>query len=495
MNALTLLAITFLANPIFSIGEDQNYREPFLTAKLTAQIEDQSKPAPQADALQTNAHNFTPNIIGTQIGDVVKILDNVRVSTAQVNTQQTSINTRNGYVYTANIEPGPNGDVRGVDLYTVVRQGYQNEKLEWIWTSTLVEDKTIHDEWHTAPSIATDKDGYVHVVYNMHNIPWQHKISASPDSIESFSFHGQHVSKAELERLYYNNATTFPTLGTAEIPGNMITYPAFFNDRLDDLYLTYRFANRPKRTHTERTFGSGIAKFNTESQSWTAIGGRVDVTAEDRNWVAAAPDKPTAFAGEKGWTSYRPYLAFDSNNQMHVNWLWRKGTSGELLTRPCYLIEYSDGQFHDVTGKPYTLPVNPHDCGNTSLSNDTTFYNIGNSAISSQDELHMLVSPNGGQRLIVHYDNSQLKWVSEPSPNSATEIFFDSEDNLWAISSGIRIMRKNKGKSNWETVYSESSKTNCLPKIELNQNKSVAYIHTQKCSSSDSVTIYALRLK
>nr|MBX2884182.1 hypothetical protein [Granulosicoccus sp.] len=53
---------------------------------------------------------FTPNIIGSEVGDVVKILENLPVSKAQLTTQQTSINTRDGYVYTANIEPGPNGD-------------------------------------------------------------------------------------------------------------------------------------------------------------------------------------------------------------------------------------------------------------------------------------------------------------------------------------------------------------------------------------------------
>jgi len=469
--------------------------EPVVPVAVVPNNSPTAQPTIDTPVESTAPTNFKPNVIGTKAGDVVKILDNLPVSTAQLTTQQTSVNTRDGFVYTANIEPGPNGDAGGVDLRTIVRQGYQNENLDWVWNSTLIEDRTLHDEWHTAPSIATDKDGYIHIVYNMHNFPWQHKISTSPNSIDSFSFHGQEVSQAELDRLYYDNAASFPTLGKAEIPGNMVTYPAFFNDNVDDLYLTYRFAARPKRGHTQRTFSSGIVKFNTQNQTWSAIGAELDVTSEDHTPDSLAPDKPTVFAGEMGWTSYRPLLAFDSKNRMHVNWFWRKGTSGAHLTRPCYLIGDSNGQFRDVTGKTYTLPVQSDDCGNTSLSDNTSFFNIGYTAINSEDVLYMLFSPDGADRVLLHYDDTKNRWVSEESPYAATELFFDAQDNLWAISSGINIMRRNKGESNWEIVYSEGSRTHCLPRVELNQDKSVAYIHTQKCNSSDSVTIYALRLQ
>ena len=115
-----------------------------------------------------------------------------------------------------------------MDLHTILRQGTQDESGEWQWQTTLIEDRTIYDSWHNAPSVAVDRNGFVHVVYNMHNFPWQYKRSENPHDIDSMLFRGQAVTMAEIERTKFENKTTFPTLGTAEIPGNQITYPAFF---------------------------------------------------------------------------------------------------------------------------------------------------------------------------------------------------------------------------------------------------------------------------
>jgi len=54
------------------------------------------------------------------------ILSNLPVSSSQLNVQQSPVDTAHGYVYTANIEPGPNGDVKGTDLHTILRKGTQS---------------------------------------------------------------------------------------------------------------------------------------------------------------------------------------------------------------------------------------------------------------------------------------------------------------------------------------------------------------------------------
>ena len=432
--------------------------------------------------------------LGKNIGDVEKIIDSLPVSKAQSNVQQTPIAVANGYLYTANIEHGPRGDASGFDLETVVRQGTQNEDGQWVWESTVVEDRTVHNKWHTAPSIEVDKQGLVHVVYNMHNFPWQYKRTTIPHNLDSFKFYGQAVSDEQIRLSFEENRTSFPTLGKAEIPGNQVTYPAFFKDQNNDLYLTYRFAARPNQSFSNRTMSSGISVYNSTLQTWTAIGEDVSLSGSDFESDDNAADESIAIASQQGWTSYHPRLVFDQNNRMYVNWFWRKGTAGELLQRPC-LISTTDRQtFSDSIGNPISMPVEPHQCGNLGFSDNQNFFSIGNTAINSDGEIHILLSPESGARQIAYYHSNSNEWRHIESPHGATELFFDDEDTLWAIASGIRIFKRTEGSSDWEAVYDDSQNSNCLPKATLTQDKAYAFIHTEACSGG-SATVFGLKLK
>lgn len=130
---------------------------------------------------------------------------------------------------------------------------------KWVWTKRVIDTQTVHDRWHTAPAIGIDDKGFIHIAYNMHNLPWQYQISTKSESIDSFNFKGQRVSVTELQRMKFKNKTDFPTLGLAAIPGNQITYPAFFNDNNGELFVSYRFAAKPARKFANRTMGSGVA--------------------------------------------------------------------------------------------------------------------------------------------------------------------------------------------------------------------------------------------
>jgi len=485
MNAQTLLLLTLIAIPIIAYSQDQSKNgSPIVTTESELAVLGQLTLAPaEVIDLTDDPENDLA---------ISKILADLPVSVAQANTQQTPIDNRNGVVYIANIEPGPHGDIDGINLRTVVRKGTLIEEQDWLWESSVIEDRTIHDQWHTAPSIATDKDGFVHIAYNMHNLPWQYKVSDEPDSIEGFEFRGEKIKQSELENLHFDNQVNFSTLGKADIPGNLITYPAFFKDRQNDLYVTYRFAARPKRPHTERTFSSGIAKYDSKKKSWNSIGSEIDVTRKDRSRSFWAPSVSVAFASSLGWTSYRPYLVFDSSNRMHANWYWRKGTSGALVTRPCYLVSENQIDFYDADGKQYTLPVNPENCGNTATSATKEFYNIGNTAINSKNDVYMVRSPNEEKRQLLHYDTNASQWSAEESPYSASELFFDSNDNAWAIGSGLKILRKKAGETFWTLLYANQNKADCLPRVSQNADKTIAYIHTQSCESYDSISVYSI---
>ncbi len=432
--------------------------------------------------------------IGQRSGDVVKILDKLSVSTSQLMVQQTPVDTQHGYLYTANIEHGVNGDTNSTDLHTVLRQGKQNSDGSWSWTQTLIEDRTVHDRWHTAPSVAADDDGYVHVVYNMHNFPWQYKRSTEPHNITQFTFNGQSVTQAELDRSKFENKTTFPTLGYADIPGNQITYPAFFKDRSRDLYLTYRFAAKPKRSFPERTMSGGIAAYDTQLQSWTAVGGAVSVNdGVDHTPHPDAPSAPVSLASDTGWTVYHPRLMFGPANDLHVNWFFRQGIAGAELTRPCYVKTQDNQVFRDAANQTVALPMTANACGNMGYPDSQEFYSVGNSAMDLNGKPHVVLSPIGSARQIVSYNANTDRWDREDSPNNATEIFFDGDNNLWAIASGIRIMVRLNGSNTWSTVYTDPQGGACFPKVSVNESGDSAFIHTHACDQK-SVTVYGVRL-
>jgi len=432
--------------------------------------------------------------IGYAKGDVTKILSEIAVSQSQLSTQQTSVDTHGEYVYTANVEHGPNGDTQGFDLRTVLRQGKQRENQTWEWQSVVVDDRTIFNKWHSAPAVGVDKTGRIHVAYNMHNFPWQYKVSEHAGDIYSLKFKGQEISDAEIKRAFEQNRTSFPTLGTASIPGNQITYPAFYKDRNQDLYISYRFAAAPNRKFTEREMSSGLAVYNSTSQTWASIGGNVDHSDGDFEPDELARGQAVALAGKQGWTSYLPKLDFDSQNNLVASFFWRQGVGGAYLSMPCIIRTANRVDATELNGRVMQMPVSPDHCGNTSVSDDMRFYSINSFAVSRDDIPYLLLIPTNEHRFITYYRPVDQRWVREQAPGSATEIFFDNDNNLYAVAAGIKIYKRAAGQSNWDKIYDEGAHRNCYPKVKKDQHGVNAFIHSQSCDEK-TVTIYGLRLR
>ena len=428
------------------------------------------------------------------VGSVTKILTDLPVSTSQTNVLQSSVDSNGRYLYTANIEPGPNGDSTGVSLRTVLRQGYQRSDNSWEWKSVIVDDRTMHNRWHTAPSVAVDKTGAIHVAYNMHNFPWQYKKSDRAHDITSMEFKGQQISDAELIMADKHNRTRFPTLGSAAIPGNQITYPAFYKDKNDELYISYRFAAAPKRKFSERVMSTGIAVYDTNSRAWTSIGAKHNHSEGDFKQDTASPDAAISFAGKRGWTSYLPRVVFNKQNDMFVSMFWRDGVAGRQVSMPCVVRSISRNDVVDMKGGSISLPIQPEQCGNIGVSNSKEFYSIGSFAIDNEDNPYLLLSPTQGSRFISRYSSVQHRWITEEAPHGATEIFFDNDNNMYAIASGITIFKRSSIDADWQKIYSENAAKNCYPKVKTDASGKNAFVHTQSCDEKH-VTIYGLRLR
>jgi hypothetical protein len=452
-----------------------------------------------SDQMLVNVFAQSSISIGSNVGDVEKILNAQVVSKSQLNSHLTPIATANGYVYIANIEHGPNGDEdgeeNGVTLRTVVRKGSQNANGLWSWESVLVEGRTVYDQWHTAPSIEVDRDGQVHVVYNMHNIPWQYKRTANPHDIHSFEFHGQYVSQQQINNWKFNNSTSFPSFGYADIPGTQITYPRFEKDPGGELYLTYRFASRPKRSWPERTFGAGLAEYSRADQTWTAIGEPMDVTSADFDFHPDAPVTSSPFAAKTGWTAYHPSLVFDNQYGMGVFMLWRGGTAGASTSKPCFVWSDNKLDFETLEAVPLSLPLQPEDCSNLGFADSQSFYNIADSEMDSQGNIYITLDPLDASPMLLTYKASTGQWLQEALPSNAAELFVDSDDNLWAVASGPTVHKRTAIESSWQEIYTESGARQCYPRATVSSDGSTAFIHTHTCSTWQDVSVFGIRLK
>ena len=210
---------------------------------------------------------------------------------------QTSVTTYKGSIYLVWVDKS---------LRTMIAKKAPNGKI----TTNVILQKSKKGKNHNLPSVGIDKDGYIHVAYNMHHSQykngdrgWQYKVSNKPEDIRSFTFVG-------------NTKRT--------IPGQMITYPSFTRDNNNELYVTFRH-----RTHREGKFGFngsqgiGIAKYNSNSKLWSMLGGtNYKHGVKTFFWSNSSQDAKSAASGHKtaGYQGYRAKILFDKKNRMHVSW-------------------------------------------------------------------------------------------------------------------------------------------------------------------------------
>ena len=419
-------------------------------------------------------------------------LEEYVVSESQVVTQHTPVATFGGSVYTANVEAGPSGDKKGIDLHTVVRKGTPDSNGLWQWQAVVVEERTAYDKWHTPPSIAVDSDGYIHVAYNMHNMPWQYSVSSMPESIESFEFRGEKVSRGDLEDVFIRNRSSFKTLGSADIPGNQITYPAFKMDRRGKLLVSYRFAAKPARKFKDRAMSSALAIYSTENKSWDAIGPKLVLNREDykRRWFSS-DRTPSAIASADGWTSYHPRPSFGPENEMHILWFWRKGIAGAELERPCYMRTKDGKVFMTAKGAEIKLPVTPDQCLNQPFTQYEKFYSNGNTVSDDNNVFYAVLSPVGESRQLIALDDGE--WTTERTPDNASILFVDAGNRLWAIADGPKLYVRESEGEDWKLEYRHDGTKLCFPSIVLDADKTNGYLYMKNCKEPE-ITIFHLGL-
>ena len=344
-----------------------------------------------------------------------------------------------------------------------------NQKLETVvaqkkgdvWSQSVVAPITQPDTWHNAPSIAVDSQGYIHVVYNMHSTPWQYSVSKNPDDIIQWEFRGQYAgsnpgkgvpSQAGCSGNCYNE---WLGEGTADIPGNQITYPFLIKDRNGTLYISFREAyNCSTSDYYKREWSGGIAKYDVQTKTWERLAG-MRPFAHDINYVPASGGM---------------HIFFDPQNRIHVSWVWGKHyTASEGSNSyfnnpnfPSYAYSEDGGNtFHKANGSTLNLPlnknssdviispvwINPKDNG--------YFYGYTNVAAMPNGTPYIFIWPKSTStkvdRALINYDSKNGWNKPQLMPWNATKLLIDSKGIITAFSSGSRVHRSyNKGQT-WET--------------------------------------------
>lgn len=418
-------------------------------------------------------------------GDVELVMQPVAIaSQGDVSVFATPIDVQNGRVVVAFVTDADAKTTPGY-LNTVVREGKKVGSV-WQWETTTLDTHTLLDPYHTQPSLAFDRSGYIHVAYNMHNLPWQYAISEQPYSVGGFWFHGQAVSKRELDALRLENKTHYPDKGRALIPGNQITYPAFFKDRAGDLFVTYRYAIRPARNWEARSRAAGIARFDTTTRTWTPVGGPVGLN--DGDIVPQTPGASVAFAYDESYVPYLVTLAFDSDNVMHAIWTWwdkRSGQTGAVNVMPSYRkVAATTQPIAVASAATYHIPGWP-----SSMRFDTA----KSIAIAANGDVLAILEPQGQNRKLIRRDHATGNWSAPiDTPNSASKILVDRDGNEWLFASGLNLFKRIPG-GDWSRPF-HISQGLCDPRPVYSETENSFYILAKTYPDRSRAVVYRFPL-
>lgn len=419
----------------------------------------------------------------------------IEVHKSNINVFSTPIAYYHDSLFTVNVEAPEFGVSNGINLRTTIREASLSSEPQLTkWKSYIVDNMTLEDKYHTQASIAVDKSGYLHIAYNMHNMPWQYAVSKKPGDISGFSFHGEAISAFEKFVVKHLNKTTFPGPGTSDIQGTQITYPAFFYDNNNDIYITYRFAAKPKRAFKNRAFSGGIAKYDLVGKKWHSLGGTIPLNREDADWEKNDfPHAYKALAYEDGWTVYLPRLAFDSNNGMHVSWFWREGTAGPDTTRPTYAYKPAGAvDFFTSKNIKYVTPVTAATSDWIGKPTGDKFLAISHIEVTNSF-VYVILQKYRKNREIYELNRKTSKWRNlGSSPYGASIIKIDANGGQWAFATGLTVLFRNNATSSWKVVYSDKDKQKFgYPKVLYAPESKSFFIHTQSISE-EWVKIYKL---
>lgn len=184
------------------------------------------------------------------------------------------------------------------------------------WNKTVLPNKLTWDS-HNLVSMGIDKDGYIHISGNMHNIPLVYFRSKKPMDVSQFEKIDVMVNEKEEAK---------------------VCYPEFFTNRNGDLFYLYRNGGS----------GTGdiyINKYDTNSKKWERLFDEPLFKGVD------LLTKETRSAYHK--------IFRDNDGGFHIVWMWRFTPMVETCHQLCYITSKDLKTWYNAFGKEVILPLCP----------------------------------------------------------------------------------------------------------------------------------------
>ncbi len=176
------------------------------------------------------------------------------------------------------------------------------------WKTTILPTVLGWDS-HNYVTMAIDKNGFIHVSGNMHNVPMIYFISKTPENIDEFD--------------------KLPMTGKKE---DRATYPVFFKDQQGDLYFQYRNGGS----------GDGISfwnKYDSKAKQWISVF-----------------DTPL-FDGESESNAYMTEPKLGPDGYFYIVWMWRLTPTANTNHNLSCIRSKDLIHWENLQGTPLSIPI------------------------------------------------------------------------------------------------------------------------------------------
>jgi hypothetical protein len=218
---------------------------------------------------------------------------------------------------------------------------------------------------HHLFSIGIDRDGYIHVLGDMHHggDPWYRRKSDNPLPKR---FHGSHGGQMYWVSDRPEDISRFSFMGKdaqRHIPCHHLSYAYFRTDVNGTLYMAARQSVRRPRRHVPGTMGMGLWRYDAERKRWTALGGVPKDKYGFEDCEAVFPSvvwEPHGHGPENPWyQSFFSNVKFDRSNRLHLVTPINADRSVGDITHLVYAYSDDGGEtFRRADGTPIApLPV------------------------------------------------------------------------------------------------------------------------------------------
>lgn len=247
-------------------------------------------------------------------------------------------------------------------------------------------DYTALPDGHNRFSMGIDKNGYIHIAGDMHFYP-------TNTSYLPVRYQDQTIMYW-ISNVPYDITKGFTFAGgknsTTAIPGNSYVFGYFFNDNNNELYYSSMVRGLiypPIRLTGE--MGVGLYKYNTNTHSWTALGGKPPK-------LPAHPDGTQYFdvifwedsgfgspAGTGQWfNNYHASFQFDNQNNLHMSVAANVDTTIIGPTRVIYAmskdggLSWSKANGQSIPGLPIRASSSSPNIGDLVVDNGSQSLNV-----------------------------------------------------------------------------------------------------------------------